>query len=168
MALGVIKDSEYDFIKRAVLRHGLRLTRNKENRTALNIIKAHSAQGASLRGQPNFKRKIWEFFETKICEGASFMDAQEDLPIHKAIKDDELNQVRNLIYQLDKMSGKATPEVMEMLEMRNNEGKTALFTAVEYNRNEIFHFLQDNYPGLNTDAKCTVDGNTMLHVAVLN
>jgi len=43
MALGVIKDQEYDFIKQAVIRHGLRLTRNNENRTALNIIKAHSA-----------------------------------------------------------------------------------------------------------------------------
>lgn len=50
MALGVIKDQEYDLIKQAVIRHGLRLTRNKENRTALNIIKAHSAQGASMRG----------------------------------------------------------------------------------------------------------------------
>jgi len=66
MAMGTIKDSEYDFIKQAVIRYGLRLSRNYEGRTALNIIKAYSAQGPSLRGQPNFKKKIWEFFESCI------------------------------------------------------------------------------------------------------
>ena len=50
MAMGTIKDREYDFIKMMVVRHGLRLTRNKENRTALNIIRANSAQGVLLRG----------------------------------------------------------------------------------------------------------------------
>jgi hypothetical protein len=50
MAMGTIKDWEYDFIKMMVVRHGLRLTRNKENRTALNIIRANSAQGERLRG----------------------------------------------------------------------------------------------------------------------
>jgi hypothetical protein len=50
MAMGTIKDREYDFIKMMVVRHGLRLTRNKENRTALNIIRANSAQGERLRG----------------------------------------------------------------------------------------------------------------------
>ena len=67
MAMGTIKDSEYDFIKKVVLRHNIRLTRNKANRTALNIIKAHSGQGASLRGQPNFKKKLMEFLSF-LCE----------------------------------------------------------------------------------------------------
>ena len=39
MALGVIKDSEYDFIKQMVLRHGLRLTCNKEGKTPLALIR---------------------------------------------------------------------------------------------------------------------------------
>jgi ankyrin repeat protein len=63
MAMGTIKESEYDFIKRSVVKYNLRLTRNNEGRTALNIIKAYSAQGPSMRGQPNFKKKIWEFFD---------------------------------------------------------------------------------------------------------
>ena len=66
MAMGTIKDIEYDFIKMMVVRHNLRLTRNKENRTPLNIIKAYSAQGALIRGQPNFKQKTAEWFEARI------------------------------------------------------------------------------------------------------
>jgi hypothetical protein len=76
MALGTIKDAEYDFIRNAVVKHRLRLTRNKENRTALNTIKAFSGQSAGLRGQPNFKRKIWEFYELRISQDPTFMDAE--------------------------------------------------------------------------------------------
>ena len=42
MAMGTIKDAEYDFVKNAIAKYNLRLTRNKDNRTALNIIKAYS------------------------------------------------------------------------------------------------------------------------------
>ena len=50
MATGVIKDSEYDFIKQMVLRHGLRLTCNKEGKTPLALIKQQTAQAVALRG----------------------------------------------------------------------------------------------------------------------
>lgn len=68
MALGVIKDTEYDFIKQMVIRHGLRLTCNKEGMTALQMIKTNAGQSIALRGQPNFKRKIGAFFEERILE----------------------------------------------------------------------------------------------------
>jgi ankyrin repeat protein len=42
MAMGTIKDAEYDFVRNAIAKYNLRLTRNKDNRTALNIIKAYS------------------------------------------------------------------------------------------------------------------------------
>lgn len=42
LAMGTISDREYDFIKKFMLKYSLRLTRNKENRTALNIIKSFS------------------------------------------------------------------------------------------------------------------------------
>lgn len=42
MAMGTIKDAEYDFIRNAVTKYNLMLTRNNEKRTALNIIKAYS------------------------------------------------------------------------------------------------------------------------------
>lgn len=42
LALGTITDREYDFIKHNMLKYALRLTRNRENRTALNTIKSFS------------------------------------------------------------------------------------------------------------------------------
>jgi hypothetical protein len=39
MALGMIKDTEYDFIRNMIIRHGLRLTLNKEGRTMLNLLR---------------------------------------------------------------------------------------------------------------------------------
>ncbi len=85
LALGTITDKEYDFIKRNMLKYSLRLTRNKENRTALNSIKQFSGQALGLRGQPNFKRKIWEWFEYKIDQDRTFIDASEDTTVHKRI-----------------------------------------------------------------------------------
>lgn len=74
LAQGTITDAEFDFIKRNMLKYGLRLTRNKENRTALNTIKQFSGQALGLRGQPNFKRKIWEWFESRIEHDPNFVD----------------------------------------------------------------------------------------------
>jgi hypothetical protein len=31
-----------------------------------------------MRGQPNFKKKIWEFFDKLILENPNFIDATED------------------------------------------------------------------------------------------
>jgi ankyrin repeat protein len=81
MAMGVIKDAEYDFIRNAVTKFNLKLTRNNEKRTALNIIKAYSGQSTSLRGQPNYKRKIWEFYEMRQKQDSSFIENEDDLPI---------------------------------------------------------------------------------------
>ena len=49
MALGVIKDTEYDFIKQMVIRHGLRLTRNNKGETPLYLLK-NVGQLVVLRG----------------------------------------------------------------------------------------------------------------------
>jgi hypothetical protein len=66
MALGKLKEKEFDFIKFAVLKYNLRLTRNKDNRTPLNIIKTFGAQAFGLKGQPKYKRKVWEWFEMHL------------------------------------------------------------------------------------------------------
>ena len=39
MAMGAIRDAEYDFIKALVEKYPVRLTRNQDNKTPLNIIK---------------------------------------------------------------------------------------------------------------------------------
>ena len=76
--------------------------------------------------------------------------------------------VRKIINESDGMSGNQTKEVLAFLEQRNHEGKTAFFTAVEYNYSEVVHFLSDNYPELTTNTKDSVEGNTPLHWAVRN
>ena len=72
MAMGTIRDAEYDFIKQVIEKHDLRLTRNNDKKTALNIIRSYTSKPAALRGQPNFKKKIWEYLEQKINENPNF------------------------------------------------------------------------------------------------
>lgn len=168
MAMGQIKDKEYDFIKTMCIRHNLRLTRNKENRTCINIIRANSGQGVLLRGQPNFKLKTCEWFQQRIAQKPNFLDEEGDTDVHKAIKANDLPQLRSLIHQIDKMSGKITPEVINLLEQRNNLGQTAFFTAVDSGSNLIAEFLIEQYPCLDFFAKDTIQGDTALHVACRN
>lgn len=41
MAFGAIRDIEYDFIKEIIERHDMRLTRNLDNKTPLNILRSY-------------------------------------------------------------------------------------------------------------------------------
>ena len=51
----------------------MRLTKNNENRNPLGIIRGYSSkQSAALRGQPNFRKLLLEYFETKIYEDEAF------------------------------------------------------------------------------------------------
>jgi len=165
MALGTIKDKEYDFIKMITVRHNLRLTRNKENRTPLHIIRANSAQGVLLRGQPNFKLKMGDWFQQRISQKPIFIDDEDETDVHKAIKQGDLPLLRSLILQIDKMSGLISPEVMNLLEQRNRNGQTAFMVAVEADCNLIADFLLETYPGLDFFAKDSIAGDTALHIA---
>jgi len=86
MALGVIKDTEYDFIKQMVIRHGLRLTCNKEGKTPLDLLRNNEGAQIALRGQPNFKRRILQFFETRLSENPNFIDSKQKPVTHAAIE----------------------------------------------------------------------------------
>ncbi len=66
MAMGTIRDIEYDFIKAIIEKYKIRLTRNQDNKTPLNLIKSFQTNPMALRGQPNYKKKLWEFMEQKI------------------------------------------------------------------------------------------------------
>jgi len=63
----------------------------------------------------------------------SFIENDCDLPIQTLIKEGNISGVMKLISENDNMTGKQTREVLAFLEQRNHEGKTAFFTAVEYN-----------------------------------
>ena len=166
MALGTIKDIEYDFIRNAVVKHRLRLTRNKENRTALNTIKAFSGQSAGLRGQPNFKRKIWEFFELRMTQDPTFMDVEEDTEVMNLIRADNLEGLKTLIEEKQEGAENKAKELIQLLEQRNFDGKTAFYLAVELERLEIVEYLLIACSHINVNAKDCREGNTPLHMAV--
>jgi len=42
LAFGVIRDAEYDFVKILTMKYKMRLTRNKDNRSPLGIIRGYS------------------------------------------------------------------------------------------------------------------------------
>lgn len=132
MAEGTIKDTEYDFIRKACIQHKLRLSRNKKGRTALNTIKAHSAQSASLRGQPNFKKKIWEFFESCILQNENFEDRVDDSHLHEMIRaNDDDDVVINHLDKINTENEECQDESMKLLESRNQDGKTSFILAAE-------------------------------------
>ena len=59
---GALKECEFEFIKELVEDHGMRLIRNKEQRTAFNLIRSYPTKPIPNRGQPNFRRKVWDYF----------------------------------------------------------------------------------------------------------
>lgn len=50
LCLGVIRDVEYDFAKLLILKFGIRLTRNHDNKTPLNILRKYRTQTVVQRG----------------------------------------------------------------------------------------------------------------------
>ena len=96
------------------------------------------------------------------------LDAEKDTPITREIKAGDLSSVRGIINQADNMSGAVTKAVMDLLECRDNRGRTALFVAVENGQLEIVNFLLDFYPHLDMNAKDTMNGDSILHVACRN
>ena len=72
-----IKEKEYEFIRDVVSKYRLRLTRNNEGASPMEIIKKSAGQSAGLRGQPNFRRKIWEFFEQYLSQEPTFIDSAD-------------------------------------------------------------------------------------------
>jgi hypothetical protein len=112
MALGVIKDTEYDFIRNMVSKQKLRLTRNKEGRTCLNLFKSDPSQAVSLRGQPNYKRKLVAWFEQRQKDITSFIDSDKNLDIHQACIDDNISAFRSCIIKADQMTDKINKEIM--------------------------------------------------------
>lgn len=59
-----------------------------------------------MRGQPNFKKKIWEFFEQKIEEDATFADEQGSTPLHDAIVGDNFDRFQEIVQASEKSEDK--------------------------------------------------------------
>ena len=167
MAMGTIRDAEYDFIKALVEKYPVRLTRNQDNKTPLNIIKQTQAKPMTLRGQPNYKKKLWEYFEEKLSKDPSFQDSDKNEDIHEAVIRGSLDEVIDVLDRLDMNDGKSLPRIMEKLEERNYEGKTALMLAIEHERDEITKHIIENYSDVDLEKQDIKDGNSALHIACL-
>jgi len=165
MALGVVRDAEYDFVKQIVEKYGMRLTRNSENKTPLNIIRSCSGKPVALRGQPNYKKKLWEYFERKIAEDPGFQDADGNAPVHEAVIRGSLEELRRVLDAHDLKDGKSGARLYQVLELRNYEGKSALMLAVEHEREAVTKFIMAEFPNLDLEKQDVKDGNSVLHIA---
>jgi ankyrin repeat protein len=82
---GAVRDVEYDFIKECIEKFNIRLTRNKEHKTPFNLIRAYPKKTITARQGPNFRRKVWDYFEEKVKEQPDLEDADKNHEIHLAI-----------------------------------------------------------------------------------
>ena len=127
---GAVRDVEYDFIKELVEKYDMRLSRNHEGKTPLNVIRAYPKKPMNSRGQLNFRRKVWEYFESVLKQDQEFEDATTNEPIHLAVIDGNIGELRNLVSK--------NPKIRER---RNMDGKTLLMLAVEHDQSEVFNWL---------------------------
>lgn len=65
------------------------------------------------------------------------------------------------------LDGKSLPKIIQLLERRNYEGKTAIMLAIEHERTQIALYLLTTYQSLDIEKKDSRDGNTPLHLACL-
>jgi hypothetical protein len=106
----------------------------------------------SLRGQPNFKKKIWEFFESMIMQNKNFQDMDENGmqvawkeneksqgdfeteyngELHKGIKENDHGKIAAYLNEISEMGSKVTVKTIMKLECRNEKGQTPLLLAAE-------------------------------------
>ena len=130
-----IKEKEYEFIRDVVSKYRLRLTRNNEGKNPMEIIKKSAGQSAGLRGQPNFRRKIWEFFEQYLSQEPTFIDsADKSSELGEWIHQKNLFKIKEIIEAKVEgvdMNSEKDRILQNLLEQRNCEGKTIFYRAVE-------------------------------------
>ena len=91
-----------------------------------------------MRGQPNFKKRIWDYLEEKLKKNANFEDKAENTDLHNSIIKGELKPFTKTLNK-----GFDLKEKLQTLEERNHEGKTAIMLAAEHNKSDIFNYILD-------------------------
>lgn len=61
----------------------------------MNIIRSYTSKPAAQRGQPNYKKLIWEYFEDLITENPNFEDSSKNEWLHEAIIRGNLKEIQN-------------------------------------------------------------------------
>jgi len=112
------------------------------------------------RGQPNYKRRLQDYLEAMLAKDATFEDHENNNDLHEAIIRGDFDQFKEIVN--DK---KFDPK---LLNLRNCDGKSPLFLAIEHGRQDIFQVLFKEYKKeIDFTSKDTIHGNTALHMACL-
>ena len=82
LSMGVIRDKEYDFAKLALQSFNLKLTRNRDGKTPLNILRSLQSNPNLIRGQPNYKGKLQNILEDLYNKDVTFMDDESNNLFH--------------------------------------------------------------------------------------
>lgn len=73
LCTGHIEDYEYDFVKMSCQEFNMKLTRNNAGKSPLSLIRSMEADYGNIRiNQPNYKRKLQDYFESILKEDPTF------------------------------------------------------------------------------------------------
>lgn len=175
LTVGVVRDAEYDFIKQVIIKYKLRLTRNSENRNPLSILRSYQLKGATaIRGQPNYKKMLLEYFEKRIEEDEGFQDSDQSLTeiMEVIMADPKEGEEGSEVLEKVKAKlaeAKGNDGGLKMLVRRNNEGKSSFMLACEQNKSDVaLHLLTTFGVKLGLDKVDSRGGNSCLHYACIN
>jgi len=93
LCIGQVEDFEYDFAKMSCIQFEMKLTRNHQGKSPRNIIRSMDANFGNVRGsQPNYKRRLQDYFEQKLLDDPTFEDHESNSEFHLAIIRDEMDK----------------------------------------------------------------------------
>ena len=112
------------------------------------------------RGQPNYKRRLQDYLESMLAKDVTFEDHESNSELHEAIIRGDFDHFKQIV--------DAQGFDRRLLNLRNCDGKSPLFLAIEHGRQEIFKVLFKDFKGvIDFTSKDTIHGNTALHMACL-
>ena len=76
-----------------------------------------------------------------ILENPNFIDAVEETNLMAAVKEGNLQDLKDAFVNAENNSVYEKDEALRMLETRNKEGKTAFYMAAEQDKTEIITWI---------------------------
>jgi HSP20 family molecular chaperone IbpA len=102
------------------------------------MIRSMDANYGNIRSdQPNYKRKLQDFFENKLKEDPTFEDHDSHSEFHLTIIRNDLEKFEEII---------AMPDFAKNdLNLRNAEGQSPLYIIIKLRRDEMFNTLFEQF-----------------------
>lgn len=118
------------------------------------------ADVAVARGQPNYKRRLQDYLEAMLAKDPTFEDHENNNQLHEAIIRGDYEAFELVVDEKD--------FDRSLINLRNSDGKSPLFLAVEHGRQDVFNKLFTQFKKeIDFLSKDTIHGNTALHMACL-